>query len=468
MRAPLKYRALLVGCLLALGCAQQATPRPSPDSRFYFPSSLSFFLPQGATSGILYVASANYDRRFDQGNLLAVNLDRVQAPSLDGGTTLIGLPPPATPTGDLTSAVQFTDLATQTGDVVQIQSFAAEMLRDATGYGGRPRLWVATRAEGDLLEGISTDPDGEGLLCIPGGNNCVFTGLSLGVEQIPATGLGRPAAPEPYGLGMSRDGGQLWVTHIRPADAPPNSGLNLQNYVVYLDARVARPEVVVPDSFVPIGLGAGNSLVVGGTNVFVSGRTRLSSTSPDILIRLVERSTLITRFPQIGQQYLSIAARGMAMRADESRIYLATLQPDTLLVVDVKYPLSDQPILTVVRAIPLPAGPNAVRLLERQGSGDVVAITCQDDGSVAVYADEIGQLGAIIGGVGLAPFDIAVDQRGDVARLFVSDFADGRVAVIDVALGGGGRPVGARLVATLGLQQGCILQTDDANCVGAQ
>jgi len=455
-----------------MACAQEPPPRPSPTTRFYFPSGLSFFLPPNSTSGVLYVTSGNYDRRFDQGNLVAVNLDRVQAPEQDGLPALTGLPPPATPTGDLTSPVQFTNLGIADGGVVQIQSFAAEMLRDRVGYGGRPRLWVATRAEGDLLEGISTDANGEDLVCIPTGNNCIFSGIPLAVEQNPQGGLGLPAAPEPYGLAMSSDAsdtpGQLWVTHIRPADSPPTSGLNNENFVVFLDARAERPVVTIPGSFVFVGLGAGNSLFVGERNVFFSGRAQLSSTTPDVLMRLVDRTSLTVYFPQLSFQYNDQQARGMAMRPDESRIYLAGLQPDTLLVIDVTDPTSALPKLTVVRAVPLPAGPNTVRLIRRANGSDVVMITCGDDGSVAFYDDELGQLGLIVGGVGLAPYDIAVDQRGSVARLFVSDFADGRVAVIDASLGGSGRPITARLVAMLGLQQGCILQTDDETCVGSQ
>ncbi|HMK72872.1 MAG TPA: hypothetical protein VK454_06015, partial [Myxococcaceae bacterium] len=285
-------RTLLLGPLLAatsalvVACAQQAPPRPSPSDRFYFPAGLSFFLPDaGSTSGVLYVASGNYDRRYDQGNVLAVNLDRVEAlpqPGATGG--LIGLPPPTTPSGDLTAPIAFTELHTQVGDVVEVQSFAAQMTRDPVGYGGRPRLWVATRAEGDLLEGISTDPSGEDLQCIPkpgatvGGTNCLDTGRSLALEQIPEGGAGLPAAPEPYGLALSvEDGlipGELWVSHLRPADAPPTSGLNQQNFAVHLDARAATPVVPIPQSFVAIGVGSGDTLYVGRNNVFISGRTK--------------------------------------------------------------------------------------------------------------------------------------------------------------------------------------------------
>jgi hypothetical protein len=505
MRAPLKHRAPLLGCLLAAACAQVPAPNPSPTDRFYFPSSLSFFLPDaglpdgGASSGILYVASANYDRRYDQGNLLAVNLDRVQAvpqPGLPNG--LVGLPPPATPTGDLTSPLTFTTLNTAEGDVVQIASFAGEMLRDPVGYGGLPRLWIATRAEGDFLEIISTDTNGEGLSCVPniGGNNCLKTGVTVAYEQDPQHGLGLPAAPEPYGLGLSPEDagpGEIWVSHIRSADSPPTSGLNLDNYAVRLQGRTPQPSVsniICPPTRDPIdgcfdsvGVGGGNSLAVGAANVFMSGRIPQSTLNTDVLMRIIERDTMLcpldafgdplcTIYPKVAQQYPNREARGLAMRPDQSRIYLAALSPDTLLVIDVIDPNGATPTLTVVRAIPLPAGPNEVRLLQRPKvgnvAGDVVAITCQVDGSVAFYDDEIGQLGLIVSGVGLAPYDLTVDQRGAVARLFVSDFADGRVAVIDTALGGNGRPIGARLVATVGLQQGCIIQTNDSTCVGSQ
>lgn len=471
MRAPLKHQAPLLFCLLALACAQQPAPNPSPSDRFYFPTSLAFFLPPGSTSGLLYVASANYDRRYDQGNLLAVNLDNVAAPGsgLDGG-----LPPPGLLGGDVTQAIEFTTLNTDpASDVVQIQSFAAEMLRDHVGYGGRPRLWVATRAEGDLLEGISTEPNGEGLVCIPAGNNCVFSGLSLAVEQAPNGGAGQPAAPQPYGLGLSKDDsivpGELWVTHIRPADSPPTSFQDLDNYVVRLDARAAVPSVPIPESFVSVGLGAGNSLVVGESNVWVSGRQQLTITALDVLMRVVDRYTDATYFPQLALQYPAQQARSFAMRANESRIYLLGFFPATLLVVDVTAPFTQYPSLTLVRAVPLPSGPNAIRLIERgPGRGDILVITCQDDGSLAIYDDDIGQLAQVIEGVGIAPYDVVVDQRGNLARFFVSNFDDGRVAVIDASLGGEGQPIETRIVATLGQPQGCILATDNASCVGSQ
>ena len=324
MRAPLKHRAPLLFCLSALAFAQEPAPNPSPPDRFYFPSALSFFLPPGSTSGVLYVASANYDRRYDQGNLIGVNLDNIVAP---GSGLDAGLPGPGLLGGDVTPAIQFTTLNTDpASDVVQIQSFAGEMVRDPVGYAGRPRLWVATRAEGDLLEGVSTDASGLGLVCLPAGNNCVFSGISLAIEQEPQGGTGQQAAPQPYGLGLSKDNsivpGELWVTHLRPADTPPTSAQHLDNYVVHMDARAPLPSVTVPDNFASVGLGAGNSIAVGASNVWVSGRAQLTLTALDVLMRVVDRYTYTTFFPQLALQFADQEARSFAMRADESRLYL--------------------------------------------------------------------------------------------------------------------------------------------------
>lgn len=87
---------------------------------------------------------------------------------------------------------------------------------------------------------------------------------------------------------------------------------------------------------------------------------------------------------------------------------------------------------------------------------------------MAFYDDSIGQLALVVGGVGIAPYDLVVDQRGDLARFYVSNFDDGRVAVIDASLGGPGEQLSARIVATLGQQQGCILSTNDSSCVGTE
>jgi hypothetical protein len=64
--------------------------------------------------------------------------------------------------------------------------------------------------------------------------------------------------------------------------------------------------------------------------------------------------------------------------------------------------------------------------------------------------------------VGTQPFGLAVDQQGNAARLFVSSFGDGRVAVLEIPdlL----RPQGLRLVTQLGKSQACL--TGSNTCSG--
>jgi hypothetical protein len=96
-----------------------------------------------------------------------------------------------------------------------------------------------------------------------------------------------------------------------------------------------------------------------------------------------------------------------------------------------------------------------------------VVVSCSVDGSLAFYDDDLGQISALIPGVGAVPFAITIDRRGDWARLYVSNFGDGRIAVVDVPFtesAAGGR-FAPRLVAHVGSKQYCLLNTDDRNCV---
>ena len=94
-------------------------------------------------------------------------------------------------------------------------------------------------------------------------------------------------------------------------------------------------------------------------------------------------------------------------------------------------------------------------------------MSCSADGSLAFYDDDLGQIAALMPGVGAVPFGIAVDRRDTFARLYVSNFGDGRVAVVDVPLSAsaaGGR-LSPRLVGHIGSKQYCLLATDDRNCL---
>ena len=106
-------------------------------------------------------------------------------------------------------------------------------------------------------------------------------------------------------------------------------------------------------------------------------------------------------------------------------------------------------------------------MIARPGRGDLVVVTCSSAGSVAIYDDDVGDLVSLVGGVGVQPYGLAVDVRGNAARIFVSNFGDGRISVIDVPELD--RPQGARLVAHLGEQQLCLTRgVSSPGCVASQ
>ena len=481
MRALLMRLTLASTLLLAVACNKDLTARPPVESRLYYPSGLAVVPPADPDGGLgwLYVASSNFDRRFDVGWVTAIDLNQVRSPdgrSLPppGGV----MAPPADGGSDQGRPVQFTQLATNPASIVKVASFAGLATVDDAGT----RLFIPSRSEGDELAIMDiTHPvdGGAPMRCFfSGGDDCTVDALRLAEAQTPGE-IGVPAAPQPYGVTLAPDTDEIYVTHLRPASSPAQSVTNLQNFLVTLhqaDLDRARASwatdggYVVPDSaFSTIGRGASNSIVVTGKFLYISGRGKLATGDPDVLLRVVDRSSKLLGFPQLQLVWASLDARALQLRPDGKRLYLAVDNPATLLVIDVNaVPGQDlPPAFTLVRAVPLPEGPNDVQLLTRTGRSPLVVVSCSVDGSLAFYDDDLGQLAALVPGVGAVPFAISIDRRGDIARLYVSNFGDGRVAVVDVPLSvaaGGGR-LAPRLLAHIGPKQYCLLATDDRNCV---
>jgi len=431
--------------------------------------------------------SANFDRRFENGWVTSIDLSLVR--SSDGR----GLPPPGVPIAappdggsDQGRPVQFINLATDGGSLVTIESFAGIATVDTA----RNRLFVPTRSAGefDQLAVMDVTPDGgSSMSCFfSGGNDCTADAIRVALQQTPGD-LGIPAAPQPYSATVAPEPlrNEIYLTHLRPASSPAQSLQNLQNYLVTLyqpdldAARAAYPTrgpYVPPNSaYSPIGRGSSNSIIVDDRFLFVSGRVKFNTADPDVLLRIVERDSKLVAFPQLQLVWASIEARALQLRPASGggtpRLYLAVQSPAALLVVDVgKPPTADlPPAVTLVRAVPLPEGPNDVQLINRPGGQTpLVAVTCYIDGSVVFYDDDLGQIAALIPGVGALPFAMAIDRRGPGwARVYVSNFGDGRIAMIDVPLAPviGNARFSPRLIGHLGSKQYCLISTDQPNCV---
>jgi hypothetical protein len=482
MRALLMRLTPPLLALLVVGCNQDLKARPPLTNRLYYPTGVAFAPAADGGLGRLWVANSDFDRRFDVGWVTTIDLAQVR--SSDGGVLPApGQPFPPLPDGGAPDPrpVQFITLALTDDSLVNVPHFSGLATLDPQ----RQRLFVPSRAENDYLTVIdtSTPPGGEEpIRCFfSGGKDCLSDAIPLAVEQ-EAGQLGIPAAPEPYAVALANNTDEIFVTHLKPASVPPQSVTALQNYIVTLReseldaARAAFPTAgrfVPPDEdFTPIGVGSSNNIVPtpDGAYLLVSGRAKVVSGQLDVLLRVVDRATHFTAFPQLQLSWGSIDARGLQLRPDGKRLYLAVDNPPALLVVDIVNSTIPglAPGFALVRGVPLPSGPNDVQLIERgTGRSPLVVVSCVIDGSLIFYDDDLGQVAARISGIGAEPFAIALDRRAGVTRLFVSNFADGRIAVVDVPTGavGGTGGLAPRVLAHIGPTQFCLVTTDNRDCL---
>ncbi len=448
-----------------------------PSGQFYFPSGIMHVDSALSPEGVLFVANANFDKRYSSGSVVGLNLSTIGLPTFGD---------PVGPKGPVQLPLNVNDAG-----IVLITSFAGEMAALDLGS-GRTRLFIPSRSEGMKLQAIDADPLASPtsqpvLHCsTPEGtspSDCGTNAPSLSPKAFELSTAGVPRAPGPFGVtvrpracttscpvgtcqagrcmttnpaGVAEPYADVFVTHITQADSPLATGLLPRGYLIRL---ASQNPTVTESSFINIGVGATNSVVSGRRYVFTSGRG-LNPTGN--LMRLVDPETInddggtLVYSAGLEQSFRAIEARGIQLSSDERRIYIAARIPDSLLVATIDDPSAVRPIIQVARSVPLPASPNEMRIIPRVGRSDLLVIACTGAQSIAIYDDEVGDLVAQVNGVGLSPFDVTVDLRGAGARLYVSDFDDGRIAVIDIPdlL----RPQDARLVAHLGEQQLCLTQ----------
>ena len=441
--------AAVATALVVAACTPPPVANPPPEDRFYWPAGVVHAPGEG--EGTLYVASTNFDKRYDRGHLSAVPLDEVGLPPLGGSGEVASLE----------------DLHLGNSGVLEIQSFGGEMA--AWPMDGGVRLFVASRAEGNPLQYV--DASGAALTCpVPAEGrpqDCYTRAPSLVAAATTTTGV--PRAPAPYGLTVSADG-QVFVTHVQGADSPAGSGLLLRSYVV--EAAAAAPEITPSlssegGSFLELGVGGGNSVAATPRWLYVTGR--YVSSNGGELVRLLDRANPgVVRSLGLEGAFHSLEARGLfvtdaAAAASERRLFVAGRSPDVLVEAVLSAADSDVPFASVVRAVPLPSQPSAVRELPRPGKAPLLAVPCTGAGMLVLYDAEAGAVVAQVS-VGQQPFDVAVATRGDGARLYVSNFGDGRVAVVDVP--SLATPGEARLVAYLGKRQLCLVTPADPSCTG--
>lgn len=423
MRALTKLLPILAGGLLS-ACAIENPGVPPPLDRFHYPVSVAW-LPDEDPAGLgtLYVVNSNFDLRFNRGSVMAVDLDALEQTEPTNIAQAIG------PNG-----------------VVFIDSFGGKnALYAAPGASSsQRRMFVPTRSNHRLY---AVDLDGPALGCVDMGGgpaaserDCLDTGLSL------SDGVSAQRAEDPFGVAVR--GRELYVTHLRPADDPPQTGQNFASWLVRLDVDAPSS----PPEFIPIGLSPSEAIVDTPVGIYFSGLfTSLTDalrrqTSPQPL-RLYADGQVVDTGVSTATSITDVV--GLALSSDGQRLFATTRLPDGLLILDIApEPASGQPRNTVLGFVHMPRGASELHVVARPGRRDLVAVSGTTANQVALYDDELGQVAALVSGI-RQPYGIAsgVTPGGGV-RLYVASFEGFTVDVIDIP--DPTRPRGAVLAKRIG------------------
>jgi hypothetical protein len=123
--------------------------------------------------------------------------------------------------------------------------------------------------------------------------------------------------------------------------------------------------------------------------------------------------------------------------------------PDVL--VKISLPLDASVPPTVRLIVPIPSIPSQLVVIPRPGVGDIVAVTSEQMGAVAVYDDSVQQVVANVDRVGDSPWGLQLyDRTATSVRLVSTLFAGCSLALVEIPLA---NPSAAALRARIG---GCI------------
>lgn len=432
---------VVAGALLA-GCAQETPGTPPPNDRFYYPTGVALVPGADGGPGFLYVASSNFDLRFNRGTLAAVDLASLPLPASA----------PSVP-----ATIDAAHIASQ----VKIDVFAGPLgvYQPAGAPATMRRLFVAGR-QNNTLDAV--DVDGATLKCTldASTDDCAASAVNLGDALSDAW---RPTVV----------GDNVFVSHLSPLDNPKGSGKARVSSLARISATDLKTRVVLPlgaaDS--DIGTEPVSAMQAIGDYLFLGGRAVLNAnTAPMRYVRLpvfdafaqsntvVEGAGKVLLDPEIDLRDV----RSMALSSDKSRLFVITRAPDALAVLQVAPDFSGFPRFTVAGVADLPSGASEMAVISRgPGRRDLVAVTCQTTNVVALYDDELGREVAELRGVGEQPFGIAAGPRpGGGARLYATAFGRGTFSVID--LPDLDNAASASVLANVGPNENCLSDNVDA------
>ncbi len=448
-----KHAKFLALAALLAGCGDIARDAAPPTDRFRFPVGLALrHLKASCTAApctcvagtpgcqtVLHVVSSNFDLTYDTdegGTLIALRVpEPSERPATLGPRDLWDIP----------------DIVPYRLGAVRIGSFGGEVsLLDEehcagweTGAApGAPAAFVASRSR-DRLYRLTLGNDG-----------------SLGCGDDCRTALD-PDLRDPYGVTLACGGSgtgfaaSVYVTYL---STPLNVGF-LSELALKVPDRLAAAKSPGLQPAINIGLDAARSAAFEplSQRVFMTGAFSGPGYMPLRWLDLPYPPSSTNPPPPVdlATRVFGAETTGIALSSDGTRAYVglrlydgytAALvggrTPDiggALAVIDVTPAPTGGINGQLLSLVPVGVGPTEVRVIPRPGLADLVAVSCNGDGSVWLYDDASGLVPRVFGIdqasgtplLGKQPAGLAVERRADGSvRLYVGSFGSHFVSVI--------------------------------------
>ncbi len=402
----------------ALGCNLEndgATPVPS---QLNFPIALELSGPAGGASNFLYVANSNFDLRYANGSIMAIDLAAVEAASASGG---------------------YIDPATVVRGQVLIGSLASGL---ALAPDGR-HLYASVRGENALVY-VDVDPTTGRLSC----------GQSAPSGEIERCGASREVGDESVAssrrISLPRDPTGVVAGSIRDLVGPTST---LSGDYVVVSHRAGAASLFLAESegesLVPRLVHVLDNLPGGLVNVRRDPDQTMwmpshdvASDRPDNFIArvgvaidesspadsfLYDAGTMVLAGINDGEDTRDIA---FETTATSRRAYILSRRPEALVVVDLDQ--STPTRLDVHDLVSLGFGPSRMALATFDVGGapeTVVFVSCFDSGDVWAVLPDRGRVVSIARELS-GPFEMEIDVPR--RRMYVADFTSSVVRVVSL------------------------------------
>ncbi|MEO7734067.1 MAG: hypothetical protein ABIY55_24095 [Kofleriaceae bacterium] len=444
---------MIAGCTAS---ADQVHPKPEV---LAFPSGLAIT----PNEKFLFVANANSELRYDSGSIGVLDVDAIQSSVeawLNGGLR-----------GDCDDDVDHAesilcDAATFLKDGgkagVRIGNFATDIAlqdfspvdsADPTSHSGPYRVFVPTRGDpsvawADFVDGaLSCSTSGDAFDLCDDAHRLSTLNNDPDLLRLPE---------EPFGVYADGPTGVAVVSHLNNgtvtliAAPPPDTAgevriVDVRNGFFNIDVNgsagatgiTARPVPNNPVPGDPMPARPDNIIYVGSRSdhrvqTFSVGTLPLAAAAPEAAYLVPGNYFFLTDIGNVVGG--STDTRGMKISDDGNRLFLVNRQPPTLQIYDTSIGPTGAPRNTGIGGIDICRQASTVTVLDN-GDGERAYVTCFLDGQIYVVDPRNLTQPEDILLVGRGPYSVVGATKGTRKLLFVSNFLEDTIAVVNVTPG---------------------------------